>query len=192
MKQPDKKARKEYMKIVTDAPAEVAIPGTRRTVKIRGIKPYTLERLTALWLEREMKMPSDSSETLKDMSIEPYFSVKEAALFVLNGYWRIRLFYPFLWRWWGKIKGYTESQMTPIIREGKKKLQLRAHWRNMAYSTDMRTDWMRMTAKEAEQYRAEQLSEAKQLSSVIFPLMGKQDASSSDSSALGTGATDAN
>ena len=55
--------------------------------------------------------------------------------------------------------------MTPIIMEGKKKLPLMAHWSNMAYSTDMRSDWVKMTKEEAEQYRAELLSVAKQLSS---------------------------
>lgn len=54
--------------------------------------------------------------------------------------------------------------MEPIIVEGKKKLPLTAHWRNMASSVDMRMDWMKMTKKEAEQYRAELLSVAKALS----------------------------
>lgn len=55
--------------------------------------------------------------------------------------------------------------MMPIIQEGKKKLQLTAHWTNMAFSVDMRMDWKKMTEKEAEQYRAELLSVANQLSS---------------------------
>ena len=55
--------------------------------------------------------------------------------------------------------------MAPIIIEGKKKLPLIAHWSNMAYSADMRNDWVKMTKEEAEQYRAELLSAAKQLSS---------------------------
>ena len=136
MKQPDFKARKAYHEIVDDLPASVRIPGTRRKVKIRGMKPYTIERLTALWLERDAaSAPESSSETLRSMCVEPYFSVREACLIVLNSYWRIRLFYPLMWRIWGKWIGYTEEQMSPIIEEGKKKLPLAAHWRNMAFST---------------------------------------------------------
>lgn len=190
MTQPDLKARKEYRAIVDDTPATVRIPGTGRRVKIRGIKPYTLERLTDLWLERDAaSAPSDSAEALRSMCVEPYFSVREACLIVLNSYWRIRLLYPLMWRLWGKWIGYTEEQMSPIIEEGKKKLPLAAHWRNMAFSTDMRTDWMKMTEKEAEQYRAELLSAARALSSRNGRNTGGRDVSSSGSSPSGTGDT---
>ena len=166
MKQADLKARQEYHEVVFDKPTRVAIPGTKKNVFLRGVKPYTLERLTQLWLERdEASAPSDSASTLKNMCVEPYFAVKEALLFVLNDYWKIRLFFPILSWWWGKVLGYTEDQMLPIILEGKKKLPLTAHWTNMAYSVDMRTDWIKMTKAEAEQYRAELLSVAKHHSS---------------------------
>ena len=166
MKQVDKNARIESAEIAFDIPTIVNIPGTRKNVSLRGVKPYTIERLTQLWVERDAASElTSSAETLKSLCIEPYFAVKEALLFVLNGYWKIRLFHPILSWWWGKVKGYTEEQMTPIILEGKKKLPLMAHWTNMAYSVDMRNDWMKMTKTEAEQYRAELLSVASQLSS---------------------------
>ena len=166
MEQVDKNARKGLDEITFDTPTIVPIPGTKKSVSLRGVKPYTIERLTRLWMEREqMSVPADSADTLKSMSDEPYFAVKEALLFVLNDYWKIRLFFPFLSWWWGKVKGYTEEQMTPIILEGKKKVQLTAHWSNMAFSVDMRNDWKKLTKTEAEQFRAELLSVASQLSS---------------------------
>lgn len=180
MKQPDKIARREYAEIVSDLPAKVTIPGTKKVVTITGTHPYTLERLTLLWVEREMNLPESSSDTLKDACIDPYFAVREALLFVLNDYWKIKFFYKPLCWWWGKVKGYTDEQMLPIILEGKKKLPLTAHWTVMAYSTDMRTDWMKMTKAEAEQYRAELLSVAKQLSSKSSPATEEQSDSSSD------------
>ena len=84
---------------------------------------------------------------------------------VLNGWCKINLFHKFLTFWWGKVKGYTDEQMLPIILEGKKKLPLTAHWMIMAYSSDMRMDAVKMTKTEAEQFRAELISVAKQLSS---------------------------
>ena len=180
MKQPDYKARKEYGEIAFNTPTIVPIIGTRKKVSLTGLHPYTIERLTQLWLERDqVSVPENSSDTLKSMCVEPYFAVKEALLFVLNDYWKIRLFFPFLSWWWGKVKGYTEEQMLPIILEGKKKVPLTAHWTNMAYSVDMRSDWMKMTKAEAEQYRAELLSVAKQLSSKSSPATETQEGSSS-------------
>lgn len=123
--QPDKKARRESTENALDIPTAVAIPGTKRKVKISGIKPYTLERLTLLWQERDANIPDNSSDTLKSMCIDPYFAVKQAVLFVLNSYWKIRLLYPIMWRIWGKWRGYTDAQMMPIIIEGKKKFRLR-------------------------------------------------------------------
>lgn len=194
MNRPSIGQRKEYFDIVADAPAAVRIPGTGKVVRITGIKPYTMERLTALWLERDLASVEvkDGSDVLKDMAKEPYFAVKEACIFVLNSYWKLRLVYPFMWRIWAYLRGYTDSQMEPVILEGKKKLQLEAHWKVMAYSLDMRTDMMMMTKKEAEQYRAELLSAEKLLSLKTFQSMAGQGDSSSASSPSGTGATAAN
>ena len=166
MKEVTLESRKAYQEAVFDTPTMVVIPGTKKKVFLRGVKPYTLEKLTQLWLERDLSStPDDAPSTLKSMCIDPYFAVKEALLFVLNDYWKIRLFFPILSWWWGKIKGYTDEQMLPIIQEGKKKVQLTEHWMTMAYSVDMRTDWVKMTKEEAEQYRAELLLAAKQNSS---------------------------
>ena len=194
MRQPETKARREYFdNVVEDIPEKVRIPGTGKTVRVTGMKPYTMQRLTRLWLERDDmdSAKEDSSETTRSLCREPYFAAKEAALIVLNGYWRIRLFLPFLWRWWALWRGWTESQYTPIIAAGKKKVPLTAHWTNMAFSVDMRTDWMTMTRKEAERYRAELFSAASRLSSRNIPSPEGRDGSSSDSSASGTGSTTA-
>lgn len=180
MKQADIKARKGLDEIANDTPSYVRIPDTDKVVSLRGVKPYTLEKITQLWLERDsMAMPEDSASTLKSMCKEPYFTVREALYFVLNDWFKINLFHRFLTFWWGKVKGYTEEQMLPIIMEGKKKLPLTAHWMNMAYSADMRADMVKMTKTEAEQFRAELLSVAKQLSSRTSPATVEQGGSSS-------------
>lgn len=83
----------------------------------------------------------------------------------INNFWGLLFIYPFKWRIWAYLHEYTETQMMPIIQEGKKKLPLTAHWTNMAYSTDMRTSLKKMTTMEAEQYRAELLLVANRLSS---------------------------
>ncbi len=180
MKQPDYKAKKELMGVMENTATIIPIAGTKRKVKIRGIKPYTLERLTLLWQSRPPEVPKDSANTLKSMCQEPYFNIKQAVLFVLNDYWKIRLFYkPMCWLW-GKCYGYTEEQMNPIIAEGKKKLPLSPHWMNMALSQDMRVDWMKQTSAEAEAYRQELLRAASQLSSKTFPNTEGQGGSSSE------------
>ena len=181
MKQADINARQGLDEVANDSPTQVQIPGTKKKVVLRGVHPYTLERITKLWLERDsMAALTDSASTLKSMCSEPYFAIKEALYFVLNGWFKINLFHRFMTFWWGKVKGYTDEQMLPIIMEGKKKLPLTAHWMIMAYSADMRTDMVKMTKKEAEEFRAELLSVAKQLSSRSSLATEAQGVSSSD------------
>lgn len=158
----------------------VSIPGTRRKVKVRWLHPYTIERITRLWVKRdEASWHIENGDSVAaDLCAEPYFAVKEASLYVLNNYFKIRFLWWLVWRIWAYVYGYTDEQMLPIIMAGKKKLPLTAHYGVMAFSTDMRTDWMRMTKKEAEQYRAELLSAAKQLSSKSSPNTEGRDASS--------------
>lgn len=178
------------MDIVNDSVSLVPIPGTRKKVKIRWIKPYTMERLTDVWLERELASASIASgpEVAKDLAKEPYFAFKEAALIILNNDLKIRFLYPFYWRW--LAHKYDETQVVGIIAEGKKKLPLWAHYETMLYSTDMRTDLMKMTTKEAEQYRQELLSAAKRhLSKSSHPTAGPDGGSGDGSATSGTGAS---
>ena len=167
MKQPTLEQRKEYLDIVEDSVTVVPIKGTKRSVRLRWIKPYTMERITKVWIERDLAAVKieKGSDVLKDLAKEPYFAFKEAALMILNNDIKIRLFYWIYWRW--LAFRYHEVQIGKVVEEGKKKLPLFAHYEIMAYSLDMRTDAMKMTTKEAEQYRAGLLSEMKPLLSKI-------------------------
>ena len=184
MKQPSLQARKDYTDIERNSVSVVLIPGTRKSVRLRWMHPYTIERITQVWIERDMASAEikEGADVLKDLAKEPYFAFKEAALMILNNDIKIRLFYGIYWRF--LAHKYNETQMEPIIAEGKKKLPLMAHFEIMAYSLDMRTDQMKMTKKEAEQYRAELLLGAKRLLSKSSPNTEGQDDSFSDGNGI--------
>ena len=150
MQRPDISAMLDYFAHEVNQPSYVVIPGTRRKLKMREIHPGTMKWLTRIWQERELATASVNSgaEVLKDLAIEPYFAFKEAALMILNHDIRIRLFYGLYWRY--LAHRYDETQIVPIVEEGKKKLPLMAHYEIMVFSTDMRTDLMTMTKAEAE------------------------------------------
>lgn len=174
-KQPTLDERIKYVAHESNGASIVHIPGTKRKIVLRELHPGTIEFITKIWVERDMASASirSGAEVLKDLAIEPYFAFKEAAAYYLNHDLKLRLFWPLLWRIWAYR--YTESQMLPIIEEGKKKLPLEAHYRVMAYSQDMRTDWMKITKKEAEQYRAELLSVPKPPLSKTSQATGNQN-----------------
>lgn len=164
MKQPTLEQRKEYQDIVENSASVVPIKGTKKSVKIRWMHKYTIERLTRLWIEKDVaaKKIESGEDVLKDLLTGPEFAFKEAALIILNNDLKIRFFYPFYWRY--LAYKYDETQMEDVIVAGKKKLPLTAHYRIMAYSMDFRQDALQMTKEEAKQFQAELLSEAKRLS----------------------------
>lgn len=184
MKQPKLAQREEYIVHESAIPSRVRIPGTKRDITLREMHPGTIEFITKIWIERDLASAAvkDGADVLKDLAKEPYFAFKEAAAYYLNHDIKLRLIWPFLWRWWAFR--YTESQMVPIIVEGKKKLPLMAHFETMVYSMDMRTDMMKMTTKEADQYRQELLSATKQPSSRISPHTGNLDGESENGSGI--------
>lgn len=183
MKQPTLEQRKEYLDIVENSVSIVPIKGTKRSVRLRWMKPYTMERITKVWIERDLASAKveKGSDVLKDLAKEPYFAFKEAALMILNHDIKIRLFYGIYWRW--LAFRYNEAQIVDVIVEGKKKLPLMAHFKTMAYSMDMRTDTMTMTKKEAEQYRAELLLEENRRLSKTSPNTDGHDGGSVGGSA---------
>ena len=101
----------------------------------------------------------DDTQKARSQAIHKVF-----ALGVLNSYFKIKLFYPFLWRWFYYVKGYTWTELVPAISMIKKKIPLNEYWQGMALSVEMMTSWRAMEKKEAEEYRQELLSAASRLS----------------------------
>lgn len=170
MKAPSKSAQAELSDITTDGVEIVKIRGTKHTVRITAVKNGTLEKVTTLWSKRDMsEPPKDANDTLSILRKDIYFSHKEAAYFVLNSYWKIKLFHWVVWRWFAFVWQLDESQLTDILVAAKKKIPFLSFFKNIVLTMDMRTDILRMTTKEAEQYRREVILAQEQLSAQSSP-----------------------
>lgn len=124
--------------VIEDSMTEVSIKDTSKKYKIGWLKKGTMRKMTSVALEK------GDDDTL---------SVKTAALIVLNNYWKIKLFYPILWRWWFYVKEYTDEQLSEILAVGKKKVPYIAFLTNTILVTGMRDTMMTMTKDEAERIR---------------------------------------
>lgn len=80
---------------------------------------------------------------------------KLVALAVLNGVFRIKFFYWFLWRWYYYVRGYSYADLVDAVVLIKKKIQLDEYWLNMALSVEVMSSWKTLMEKEAEEYRQE-------------------------------------
>lgn len=140
IEQPTIEDEKLLNEVIEDSFDIVAIKDTKKKYKIGWLKKGTMRKI--------------SSETLKDGE-DDALSAKTAALVILNNYWKIKFFYPILWRWFFYIKEYSDDQLSEIIAVGKKKVPYIQFLTNTILVTGMRDTIMTMTKKEAERIRQE-------------------------------------
>lgn len=75
---------------------------------------------------------------------------KCVAALILNGYWKIKFFYWFLWRWFYYVKQYSDVEMIPVVHMCKKKIQVTGYFVLTILLTGIRDTIMMMTLEEAE------------------------------------------
>lgn len=125
MTQPNLPARILLAQIESNKSEYVNIPGSKKRFKIGFLHDYTVQKITELLLEREEieKAAKDggSDEVMRSAVKHPYFSIKMAALAVLNDPLKIALFYPFKWRWWAFVRKFNEAQMASVTMAIQKK-----------------------------------------------------------------------
>lgn len=98
-----------------------------------------------------------TSIMLDESSDEDKVTCKCAAVLRLNGLWKIKFFYPILWRWFYYIKQYTDADLLPFITECKKKVIVQEYLLNIMSLTAMKDTMMTKTRKEVAHIQAELL-----------------------------------
>lgn len=145
MKQPTLDIQRELDLLAENTPTEVAIPYTNKVYKIGWMHNKTIRKITEL-LNSKPRNARDEDLVLS----------KAMALIVLNGYWRIRLFYPILWRWYAYVKQYHDYQILPIIETAKKKAPQIPYYLSMTYLTGLKDSLATMSREEVERMHREQ------------------------------------
>lgn len=142
MARPKRQVNEEEQKnldaVVENTPTEVML--RNRKVKIYWLRRETMRRMSHIML-------SDGDESK--------VSCKCAAMILLNGYWKIKMFYWLLWRWMYYVRQYYDKELEPIISEGKKKVPLEGYLTATILLTGMKDTMMTMTRKEVERIRQE-------------------------------------
>lgn len=125
MNQPELATRIMLSQLESNKVDEVVIPGSKKRLKIGFLHDYTIQKITELLLEREeiekVAREGGSNDVMRSAVKHPYFSIKMAALAVLNDPLKIALFYPFLWRWWAFVRRFNEAQIASVTTAIQKK-----------------------------------------------------------------------
>lgn len=154
LEQPSIDVQKLYMSLISNDADEVEILRTKKKYKIRWLKNGQLEKLSRLLLhkkdvEKESEMTT-GSDALDEILADAKLACKAAAIIILDGYWKLKFRYWFLWRWFYYVRQYDNIQLDPILQVGKKKVPHIQFYRTIMSLTEAKDTLMRMRAKEVE------------------------------------------
>lgn len=159
MEQPKIDIQLEYLKLCDREKDTLELGGGKKPVKIGWQHPYTMDKVTHYSLDVEVKEPKNGIERFLYARQKHRLAAKAASCIILNNFFKINLFLWLHWRWLYYIRQYNDFQFAMIIIEGQKKSPVEAWQTGMEYLTMTKTSMMMMTKKEAEQFRAAQISE---------------------------------
>lgn len=186
IKQPTEQQQREYISVRDNDATEVSILGTKKKYKIRWLRNSQLLKLSRLLLHKadtDDKDPkeADENDVFKMVASDSKLACKASAIFILDGFVKLKLFYGILWRWFYYVKEYSDLQLQDLLNEGKKKVPVVPFLGTIMCLTEAKGTLMNMTMREAEHIlqglRSEQGSQTESGSSGST----QADTSSSDS-----------
>lgn len=152
--QPTDEMQRIYSSLIENEPTVVTVMGTRTRYKIRWLKNGQLRKLSMLLLgngkENAESEKTTSSEILDSFLNDNELACKAAAIYILDGYWKIKFLYSFLWRWFYYVKQYDNIQLQPILDEGKKKIPQIQFFYTITSLTGAKDTLMQMRQREVE------------------------------------------
>ena len=127
------------MSILNDTETIIKIPGTKHKVKLGFLRDCTVDKVTQLLLEREEQdeKAEGAEELMRSAAKHPYLNLKIAVCYVLNDYWKLRLWFPLVWRWWAYVWRLNESQIASVLAEAQKKTANLLNWYSMSMGLGM-------------------------------------------------------
>lgn len=152
VEQPDVQAQRTYASIRDNDATIVSILGTKKKYKIRWLKNGQIDRLSRLLIR---KGDTDNEDGQRDSPLDAILddsklACKAAAIIILDGYWKLKFRYWYLWRWFYYIRQYDNVQLQELLDEGKKKVPLTQFLMTTMSLTGARATLMNMRTEEAE------------------------------------------
>ena len=144
----------------------------KKHYKIRWLKAGQMAKLGRLLMNKKRyDLPSnsqnpegteevDSGNVLEKFLYDQKLACKAAAIFILDGFWKMKMRYWFLWRWFYYIRQYDCQDLEQLISEGKKKVPVEQFLSVTMYLIGAKDTLMMMRTEEAERILRELTSEA--------------------------------
>ena len=152
VEQPSLDAQQIYLSLISNDAEEVGILRTKKKYKIRWLKNGQLEKLSRLLLHKKTidEKTTTGSDVMDAILEDNKLTCKAAAIIILDGYWKIKFRYWWLWRWFYYVRQYDNIQLQKILEVGKKKVPLNQFFATIMSLTEAKDSLMRMRVKEVE------------------------------------------
>lgn len=152
VEQPSLDVQQLYLSLISNDAEEVEILRTKKKYKIRWLKNGQLEKLTRLLLHKKTidEQKTTGSDVMDAILEDTKLACKAAAIIILDGYWKLKFRYWFMWRWFYYIKQYDNIQLIKILEVGKKKVPLKQFYWTITSLTEAKDTLMRMRTEEVE------------------------------------------
>lgn len=151
IEQPSVESQMLYQSMVNNDADEVSILRTKKTYKIRWLKNGQLMKLGRLLLhKKDVDGKTTGISALDEIIEDSKLACKAAAIFTLDGYWKIKFKYWLRWRWFYYIRQYDNIQLADLLETGKKKVPLGQYYRTITSLTAARDTLMIMRVTEVE------------------------------------------
>jgi hypothetical protein len=164
VEQPSVESQRTYASLRDNDATVVSILGTKKKYRIRWLKNGQIDRLSRLLIR---KGETDNEDGSKDSPLDAIIedsklACKAAAIYILDGYWKLKFRYWYLWRWFYYVRQYDNVQLQEILEEGKKKVPLTPFLLTTMSLTGARVTLMSMRTEEAERTLQELASAQRQ------------------------------
>ena len=164
VRQPSVDEQREYVSLRDNDATVVPILGTKKKYKIRWLKKGQIEKLSRLLIR---KGDTDNEDGANDSPLDAIrddakLTCKAAAIYILDGYWKLKFRYWYLWRWFYYIRQYDDIQLQEILMTGQKKTPVEPFLIATMLLTGAKATVMSMRTEEAERILRAQASAQRQ------------------------------
>lgn len=163
VEQPSSESQRTYASIRDNDATLVGIVGTRKRYKIRWLKNGQIDKLSRLLIRKHKYDNEDEKsgdeDILSAVLMDAKLACKASAIIILDGYWKLKFRYWYLWRWFYYVRQYDNVQLQGILDEGKKKIPVAQFLLTTMSLTEAKATLMNMRTEEAERILRELATE---------------------------------
>lgn len=119
---PSVEAQREYQSLVGNDATIVQLRD--KSYKVRWLKKGQIVKLGRVLIDKkgtdneDKKQMSDLDKVISDSKK----ACKAAAIYLLDGFWKLTFWYWLVWRWFYYVRQYDDIELRDLLEEGKKKV----------------------------------------------------------------------